>query len=419
MRYVVVVLAALIVLGAGGFVWLGWYGAIAPIQPPARAGFAAAAVARGATLAALGNCVSCHTAPDGAPFAGGRALQTPFGTIYSSNITPDPATGIGTWSEAAFQRAMREGVDRAGRQLYPAFPYDHFTKVSAADDAALYAYLVTREPVRASAPPNDLSFPFDYRFLITGWKLLFLRPAAFHPDPVRSAQWNRGAYLVQGLAHCGACHTPRNFLGAEESGQAFAGGEAQDWYAYALDKASPAPEPWTADSLYAYLRHGWQAQHGDALGPMREVTDDLAGAPDDDLHAIATYIAGGFGKSVSATPQVATPAGPGEALYRGACATCHEDSRGPPFAGIDLSRSSVVRAPSPANLANIITDGIPAASEAREPIMPGFGAVVSSRQTEDLIDYLRTRFGAQHPRDGVADAVQAARANSPLLEAAQ
>jgi len=419
MRYVVLALAVLIVLGAGGFVWLGWYSAIAPAQPPARASFPSAAIAQGATLAALGDCVSCHTAPDGAPFAGGRALQTPFGTIYSSNITPDAATGIGTWSQAAFRRAMREGVDRAGHQLYPAFPYDHFTKVSAVDVADLYAYLMTRQSVRADVLPNDLSFPFDYRFLITGWKLLFFRAAAFHPDPAQSAQWNRGAYLVQGLAHCGACHTPRNVLGAEKSGQSFAGGEAQDWYAYALDKASAAPVPWTADSLYAYLRRGWQAQHGDALGPMHEVTDDLAGAPDDDLRAIATYIAGGLGKPVSPGPQVATQAGPGEALYRGACATCHEDSRGPPFAGVDLARSSAVRAPNPANLANVITDGIPAAGEAREPIMPGFGAVLTSRQTEDLIDYLRTRFGAPHPRDGVADAVQAARANSPLLEAAQ
>ncbi|HTW72301.1 MAG TPA: cytochrome c [Acetobacteraceae bacterium] len=419
MRYVVLALAALIVAGAGGFVWLGWYPAIAPVPPPARTSFPPAAVARGAELAALGTCMSCHTAPGGAPFAGGRALQTPFGTIYASNITPDPATGIGTWSEAAFRRALHEGVDRRGGQLYPAFPYDHFTKVSAADDADLYAYLMTRQPVRASAPPNDLSFPFDYRFLITGWKVLFFRTAAFRPDPAQSAQWNRGAYLVQGLAHCGACHTPRNLLGAEKSGEAFDGGEAQDWYAYALGKTSPAPIAWTADGLYAYLRQGWQAEHGDALGPMREVTDDLAGASDADLRAIATYIATGFGKQGPPGPQVATQAGPGEALYRGACATCHEDSRGPPFAGLDLARSSALRAPDPANLANIITDGIPATGETREPIMPGFGAVLTSRQTEDLIAYLRTRFGAPHPRDGIADAVQSARTNTAQLEAAR
>ena len=418
MRYVVLALAVLIVLGAGGFVWLGWYSAIAPIRPPPRTSFAPAAIAHGAQLAALGTCMACHTTPGGAPFAGGRALQTPFGTIYAGNITPDPATGIGTWSEAAFRRAMRLGVGRTGRQLYPAFPYDHFTKVTAAADADLYAYLMTRRPVRASPPPNDLSFPFDYRFLITAWKLLFFRATPFRPDPAQSAQWNRGAYLVQGLAHCGACHTPRNVFDAEQSGQALAGGEAQGWYAYALNKASPAPVAWTADSLYAYLRHGWQAQHGDALGPMREVASDLAGAPDDDLRAIAAYIASGLGKQAPPRPQVATKAGPGEALYRGACAACHEDSRGPPFAGIDLARSSALRAPDPANLANVITDGIPATGETREPIMPGFGAVLTSSQTRDLIAYLRTRFGAPHPRDGIRDAVQAARVNAQL-EAAQ
>ncbi|HUN41064.1 MAG TPA: cytochrome c [Acetobacteraceae bacterium] len=417
MRYVVLAAAVLVFLGAGGLVWLGWYSAIAPIQPPARASFPPAAIAQGAELAALGTCMSCHTTPGGAPFAGGRAVQTPFGTIYTSNITPDPATGIGTWSEAAFRRAMRAGVGRSGRQLYPAFPYDHFTKISAADDADLYAYLMTRPPVRATAPPNDLSFPFDYRFLISAWKLLFLRTAPFHPEPAESMQWNRGAYLVQGLAHCGACHTPRNFLGAEESGDAFAGGDAEDWYAYALNKASPAPVAWTADGLYHYLRHGWQVQHGDALGPMREVTDDLAGAPDDDLHAIATYIAAGLGKHAPPGPQVATKAGPGEALYRGACAVCHGDSHGPPFAGIDLARSSALRAPTPTNLANIITDGIPATGETREPIMPGFGAVLTARQTRDLIAYLRTRFDAPHPRDGIEDAVKAARANTAQLEA--
>ena len=151
-------------------------------------------------LAALGDCISCHTAPGGAAFAGGRAVQTPFGAIYASNITPDPATGIGTWPEAAFRRAMHEGVDRAGRQLYPAFPYDHFTLVSEADDADLYAYLMTRDPAHATVPPNDLSFPLGIRSLLAGWKLLFFRPATFHPDSAQSAEWNRGAYLVQGLA---------------------------------------------------------------------------------------------------------------------------------------------------------------------------------------------------------------------------
>ncbi|HUB15217.1 MAG TPA: cytochrome c [Acetobacteraceae bacterium] len=420
MRLVLLLLVALIVFGAGGCIWLGWYRAIPRVQPPARTAFPSAAIEHGAVLAALGNCVSCHTAPGGAPFAGGRAVQTPFGTIYASNITPDPVTGIGTWPEAAFRRAMRQGVDRAGDQLYPAFPYDHFTEVSDADDADLYAYLMTRAPVRAGVPANELSFPFDYRFLIAGWKLVLFRPAAFRLDATQSAQWNRGAYLVQGLAHCGACHTPHDFLGAEQSGRSLAGGEAQGWYAYALDNNAPAPVPWTADSLYAYLRHGWQAQHGDALGPMREVTDDLITAPDDDLRAMVAYLAAGRNSPLRhrpPPPPIAPPAGRGEALYRGACGGCHDNSRGPPFAGIDLAESTTTHAPNPANLANIITSGIPAAGEEREPIMPGFGAVLTERQTEDLIAWLRARFGAPDPAAGIAAAVQAARSEMTQREA--
>jgi mono/diheme cytochrome c family protein len=421
MRYVLLLLVALLVLGIGGFVRFAWHGSIAPISPPTRASFDQAAIARGARLAALGDCISCHTVQGGTAFAGGRAVQTPFGAVYASNITPDPATGIGIWPEAAFRRAMHEGVDRAGRQLYPAFPYDHFTPVSEADDADLYAYLMTRDPAHATVPPNDLSFPFDIRALLAGWKLLFFRPATFHPDSAQSAEWNRGAYLVQGLAHCGTCHTPRNFLGAEKSGRRFEGGDAQGWYGYALDPASPAAEPWTVDSLYEYLRRGWQARHGVALGPMGEVTHDLAAAPDADVRAIATYVASLIGapQPRSAPPPVPPPGGPGEALYRGACANCHEGSSGPPFAGIGLALSSALHAPNPTNLATIVVGGIPATSEEPAPIMPGFGAVLTDRQMADLLTWLRARFGAPQPWDGIPEAVQAARDTTALREAVQ
>jgi len=421
MRTVVLLVVVLLLFGAGGFVWLAWHRSIAPITPPSRASFDPAAIARGARLAAIGNCIACHTIPGGLAFAGGRPAQTPFGTIYASNITPDPATGIGIWSEAAFRRAMREGIDRAGRQLYPAFPYDHFTRVSDADDADLYAYLMTRQPVHATVPPNDLSFPFDIRVLLAGWKLLFFRPASFQPDSTQSTAWNRGAYLVRGLAHCGACHTPRNWFGAEKSGQHLAGGEAQGWYADALDTASPGPEQWSADALYAYLRHGWQAQHGVALGPMAEVTHNLAAVPDDEVRAIATYIASRIGTPPpQSAPAPAPPlGGPGEAPYRGACATCHEGGPGPPFGGIDLALSSALHAPNPTNLANIVVGGIPATGEERAPIMPDFGAALTDRQIVDLLTWLRARFGAAQPWDGIAQAVQAARQNPSLLEAAR
>ena len=222
-------------------------------------------------------------------------VPTPFGTIYSSNITPDAETGIGRWSEAAFRRAMRSGVDRDGQHLYPTFPYDHFTNVSDEDDRALYAYLMTRQPVRAPARENQLSFPLDQRVVIAGWKLLFLRRGTYQPDSTKSAEWNRGAYLVEGLAHCGACHTPRNALGAERASAPFAGGDVDNWHAYAINAQSPAPVPWDADALFAYLRDGWHPDHGVARGPMAEVVSNLSSVPDSDVRAIATYMAGVFG----------------------------------------------------------------------------------------------------------------------------
>ena len=205
------VLAALLAGGVAAFAVV-WRPAIAAIDPPKPKSFNVELVKRGRELAAIGNCHDCHTVRGGRNLAGGLPVPTPFGAIYSSNITPDAESGIGRWSEEAFQRAMRSGVDREGRHLYPTFPYDHFTNVSDDDNRALYAYLMTREPVHAPARRNELAFPLDQRFVVAGWKLLFLRRDGFRPDPARGSAWNRGAYLVEGLAHCGACHTPRNAL---------------------------------------------------------------------------------------------------------------------------------------------------------------------------------------------------------------
>ena len=203
-------------------------------------------------------------------------MPTPFGTVYATNITPDPDTGIGQWSEAAFRRAMRDGIDRAGHHLYPVLPYPHFTRASDDDIAAMYAFLMTRTAVHATPPPNELPFPLNHRFLLAGWNLLFLSPGPWHPDPAHDATWNRGDYLVEAIGHCGACHTPHNALGAEKASQALAGGEAEDWYAPPLQAASPATQPWTQDALANYLRTGFDAHHGAAAGPMTAVTEELA-----------------------------------------------------------------------------------------------------------------------------------------------
>src|SRR5216683_8165828 len=185
------VIGALAIGGAGAAFAVAWRPAIAAIDPPAPQSFDAALVKRGRDLAAIGNCNDCHTVRGGKDFAGGLPVPTPFGTIYSSNITPDPETGIGRWSEAAFRRAMQSGVDRDGQHLYPTFPYDHFTHVSDEDDRALYAYLMTRRPVRALGRDNELSFPLDQRVVVAGWKLLFLRHGTYQPDSTKSAEWNR------------------------------------------------------------------------------------------------------------------------------------------------------------------------------------------------------------------------------------
>jgi mono/diheme cytochrome c family protein len=245
---------------------------------------------RGSELSLIGNCNTCHTNDGGAPYAGGRPIPTSFGTIYSTNITPDPETGIGRWSEESFLRAMHEGIRRDGAHLYPAFPYDHFTKLSADDVRAIYAFLMTRDPVRAETPANDLAFPFNIRALLAGWKLLSFERGEFRPDAAQTAEWNRGAYLAGGLAHCGACHTPRNMLGAEKRGQLFSGGEIEGWHAPALNAASPAPTPWSAEQLMTYLRDGFVERHGVAAGPMQPVANNLSRVSAQEVNAIATYL---------------------------------------------------------------------------------------------------------------------------------
>jgi len=290
LRRALLAVLSVVLLGAVGFIVFSRQPTLPAIPPASAADFDQALVSQGAELALLGNCNVCHTKLDGAPYAGGRPLKTPFGTIYATNITPDTDTGIGSWSETAFLRAMREGVRRDGAHLYPAFPYDHFTKASAGDLRALYAFLMTREPVRAQTPNNELPFPWSERALLAGWKLLYFKAGELKPDPTLSAELNRGAYLVEGLAHCGACHTPRNRFGAEANDRYLGGGEIDGWHAPALNSASPAPVPWTNEQLFNYLRHGFVPPHGVAAGPMQPVTDNLGAVADEDVKAIATYI---------------------------------------------------------------------------------------------------------------------------------
>jgi mono/diheme cytochrome c family protein len=440
----IAVLLVALVIGIVGLAVIAWRPAIAAISPPQPVQFAAADLERGAHLAAIGNCVFCHTARGGDSLAGGRPIATPFGTVHSTNITPDPDTGIGRWSEAAFIRAMREGVDREGNHLYPAFPYDHFTLVTDEDNRALYAYLMTREPVRAETPANDLIFPLGFRPILAGWKLLFLEPGPYRPDPNHDGEWNRGAYLVAGLGHCGACHTPRNALGAVERDRHLAGGEAEGWHAYALDASAPAPVAWNAESLAFFLKNGWHEDHGMARGPMAPVIDDLATVPDDDVRAMSVYLATlapqpsaqaaapaetppanatrrvvalASADSQTLPPALGPGAHPGAAIYAATCASCHESGRPLPFGGVDLAVSTAPSGPEPRNPINVILDGIPPAEDAPSGTMPGYAGALSEAQLVALLQYVRERFSDRPPWENlerfVRDAVRARQAAGP------
>jgi mono/diheme cytochrome c family protein len=448
-----VLLGVIVVILAGvvAAVAYAWHGEIAPIEPPQAQAFSKDDIRRGADLAAIGNCATCHTTAGGKLFAGGLPISTPFGTIYSTNITPDPDTGIGHYSEVAFQRALRQGVDRRGRHLYPAFPYDHFTLLTDADDKALYAFLMTRKPVRQEAPANALTFPLNFRMLVAGWKLLFFHEGPFRPDSTQTEAWNRGAYLAEGLAHCGACHTPRNALGAEARKTPFAGGEAEGWTAYALNADAPAPIAWNADALFGYLRRGWHPHHGIARGPMAPVTASLSTASDDDVRAIATYVASIAGpvsaerqrqdeallakigkktrdqaaadsqqRSARGGANAGENAGKtGAAIYAAACATCHESARPLPFGGVDLRLSTGIHGPTPQNVINVVMDGLPAAEGARSPIMPSFAAALTDRQMTDLLAYLRSDLAQKPPWQNIETFVRDGRARHASVRPAQ
>jgi nicotinate dehydrogenase subunit B len=385
---------------------------IAPIARPDASVFSAATIARGRQLAALGDCAVCHTEANGAVNAGGRALETPFGIIYSTNITPDVDTGIGAWSYPAFERAMREGIHRDGRHLYPAFPYTHFAKTTDADLQALYAYLMAQAPVRADTPKNALAFPFNLRPLMAGWNALFHPPGLFEPDATKSAIWNRGAYLVEGLGHCGVCHSPRNALGAEKAKAYLAGGFAEGWEAPPLTSLSHAPIPWSEDELFAYLRTGESRLHGIAAGPMAPVVKELAALPDEDIRAVAIYLGSFNDTAVGQSAQdalaaklesltstrVVSASAVGARLYQGACAVCHEVGGAPLFGSRpSLALNSNLHSSVPDNLIQVILHGITAPVSSDLGYMPPFRDSMTDDQVAELVSYLRQQFAPDKP----------------------
>jgi nicotinate dehydrogenase subunit B len=384
--------------------------AIAPIARPDASVFSAATIERGRQMAALGDCAVCHTVVNGVVNAGGRPIATPFGTVFSTNITPDVETGIGAWSYPAFERAMREGIHRNGKQLYPAFPYTHFAKTDDADLQALYAYLMAQPAVRAEAPKNTLAFPFNVRPLMAGWNALFHRPMPFEAVASQSTTWNRGAYLVEGLGHCGACHSPRNALGAEKAGAYLAGGFAEGWEAPALTSLSQAPIPWSEDELFAYLRSGESRFHGVAAGPMAPVVKELAALPDQDIRAMAVYLASFNAKpagkpeqealatSLETLTRTAVGSPVGARLYEGACAVCHAVGGAPLFGSRpSLALNSNLHSAVPDNLIQVILHGIASPASGDLGYMPGFKDSFSNSQLAELVGYLRQQFAPDKP----------------------
>jgi mono/diheme cytochrome c family protein len=397
---------------------------IAKIARPDPKSFSPQLVERGRVLSNFGDCTACHTAPDGKPFAGNFPLKTPFGVIYTTNITPDVETGIGTWSKEAFRRALKAGIDREGEHLYPAFPYDHFTKVKDDDIDAIYAYLMAAvEPVKEATKDNGLGFPFNIRGGLYLWKAAFLDKTPWKPDPSKDAQWNDGAYLVEGLGHCGACHTPRNFAGAETT-PAYGGGYAEGWFAPPLNKDNLSRMPWTKNELVIYLMDGWHAKHGMGAGPMTPVINALHKQNEIDVFNIATYVlslrAGEKAIDEAAARTAAlkrewgaadAPAVPkeheaGAKLFQANCAQCHRASG----ATVPLALQTSVNAPTPDSVAHVIWSGIVAPTGALGRSMPPLGQQMTQDQMVAVVNFIRARYTDRGAWSGVDGAVKDARA---------
>ncbi len=421
------------IAAAAAYSWATRYDEIAAIQPVSPSSFDSNLVDRGEQLSALGDCDVCHTRPGGERLAGGLELPTPFGIIRTTNITPDPDTGIGRWSEAAFLRAMHEGVDRGGNHLYPAFPYDHFTRVTPEDIGAIYAYLMSQPAVKYHPPQSELRFPFGFRPLLAGWKLLFLNRGVYETDPEQNEEWNRGAYLVLGLGHCGACHTPRNALGALKRNAHLAGGDAEDWDIPPLGGASIAPIAWTTNSIANYLFDGWDKHHGIAAGPMTPVVNHLYDQPEDDVFAMAAYLtsfenSGARGPDTEAVVADAarldwgsdvrlggsdSPSDPalrrGEKLFFDQCVDCHKAVVSP-SQPVSLALTFTMNAPTARNIVHIIFDGIRPPVGAVQRSMPALARTVSDEELIDLLAYARWRFTDGPPWSDLPETVAAARA---------
>jgi mono/diheme cytochrome c family protein len=387
-----------------------------------------ALVAKGEYLTKAADCAACHTAPGGNPFAGGRAFKLPFGTIYSTNITPDRETGIGQWSDAEFVRALHRGIGRNGEDLYPAFPYTAYALLSTDDVLAIRAYLSTVRPISLQNTDNTLAFPFNQRYVLRAWKLLFMPTRQWEPSAGHDAAWNRGSYLAEAIAHCGECHTPRNLMFATKSGRKYAGAVVDGWKAYNITSDSETGiGAWSDAEIEQYLSSGHAPARGSAGGGMAEAIDlSLRHLSSDDIAALTRYL-----RTIPAQPSelaaqidhhpatlngaTAWSPGPdrnvsiGFQIFASACASCHGwDGAGQQTDHAELLGSRTVNDPSGVNLVRAVLEGIRIGSLGGNNFMPSFAAAYSDAEIAAVSNYVMGHFGGKQGSVTSAD-VRAAR----------
>lgn len=357
-------------------------------------------IAYGRSLVEAGDCAGCHTADPAKPFAGGKRIDTPFGAIYAPNLTPDRDTGIGGWSDADFTRALRHGIAPDGSNYYPAFPYPYFTKMTKDDTLAIRAYLGTVAPVVNRNKPPELRWPFGYRGLMRLWNAMYFKPGLFEPDQTKSAAWNRGGYLVTGLGHCGACHTPKNYFGADRDAQALSGNEVGGWFAPRLDGAARTGlKSWSEQDITEYLQSGRNAK-SHAAGPMAAVVvNSTSKMSDADVRAIAIYLKSlpPVRRETIVTPPDEAEMKAGQAVYARLCVACHEaDGTGAPRIYPPLPGNALLQSNNPSSTLRIILDGAHTVTTPRAPNtgeMPGYAKQLSDAEIAAVTNYIRNSWG--------------------------
>ena len=414
---ILLVLMVLAIVAFGVVVWM--HPGALPVNPEAVAANATTQVInRGEYLARAGDCVACHTTPNGKAFAGGRPMLTPFGALYVPNITPDDDTGIGKWTADDFYRMMHTGVSKDGTLLYPAMPFASYTKVTRADSDAIYAYLMSVTPIKQTNRPHELQFPFNNRDLLLGWRTLYFREGEYEQDTTQTAEWNRGAYLVQGLGHCAMCHTAINALGGSSESKAFEGGMIpnQNWYAPSLTSNREAGlGNWDIADIVDLLQAG-ASHRGTTYGPMAEVVyNSLQYMNDDDVKAMAVYLKALPQRDSEAPPtsqaRLVDPAvmETGRKVYATQCAMCHGDEgKGKPPTYPPLAGNQSITMASPVNSIRMVLNGGYAPGTKRNPRphgMPPFSHILNDAEVAAVVTYIRVAW------DNSGTPVAAAQAN--------